>query len=109
MGEIQQGKNLVDAAKVNGVKHFVWSTLDRGKVVHFNTKADINDYLTASGVPYSSLYTCWFLDNMLGGLLGIKKDGSGGIVMKNDWATGNETWSLTPTTLASPQTRFQYA
>jgi uncharacterized protein YbjT (DUF2867 family) len=25
--EIQQGKNLVDAAKETGVQHFVWSTL----------------------------------------------------------------------------------
>ena len=25
--EIQQGKNLVDAAKETGVKHFVWSSL----------------------------------------------------------------------------------
>jgi hypothetical protein len=59
--EVQQGKNLVDAAKAGGVKHFVWSTLDdtrpalSGKrpaldsagrtVPHFDSKAEIEAYL----------------------------------------------------------------
>lgn len=54
--EETHGRNLVDAAKETGVKHFVWSTLDHSplKVPHWETKANINDYLVASGVPYTS-------------------------------------------------------
>ena len=55
--EIQQGKNLVDAAKKAGVKHFVWSTLDRKTdpyVPHFGSKAAVDDYLKESGVPHTS-------------------------------------------------------
>jgi uncharacterized protein YbjT (DUF2867 family) len=39
-GETDQGKQLVDAAKEEGVKHFIWSTLDNGepKVPHFVSK-----------------------------------------------------------------------
>lgn len=50
------GKNLVDAAKDAGIQHFVWSTLDHSdlKVPHWETKANINDYLIASGIPRTS-------------------------------------------------------
>ena len=42
--EIRQGKALVDAAKVNGVKHFVWSTLDKGdpEITHWVTKWEVD-------------------------------------------------------------------
>ncbi|GJJ10505.1 hypothetical protein Clacol_004731 [Clathrus columnatus] len=55
-GEIRQGKNLVDAAKAKNVKHFVWSTLDHTAVkpAHWESKAEVNDYLIASGVPRTS-------------------------------------------------------
>jgi len=56
MAEEKQGKDMVDAAKAAGVKHFVWATLDHSEwqVPHFETKARINDYLIASGVPRTS-------------------------------------------------------
>lgn len=43
-GETRQGKNLVDAAKVAGIKHFVYSTLDNGdpKVPHFVSKWEVD-------------------------------------------------------------------
>ena len=43
-GEIRHGKNMVDAAKKTGVRHFVYSTLDRGdpEVPHFVTKAVVD-------------------------------------------------------------------
>ncbi|KAJ6626353.1 hypothetical protein B0H10DRAFT_2429932 [Mycena sp. CBHHK59/15] len=72
-GEIEQGKNLVDAAKEVGVKFFIWSSLpnatkeSNGKyshVCHFDNKAVIEEYLKASGVPYASLLTAWFADNL---------------------------------------------
>ncbi|KAJ6493340.1 NAD(P)-binding protein [Mycena sanguinolenta] len=67
-GEITQGRNLVDAAKVEGVKFFIWSSLpnitelSKGlykHVYHCDNKAVILDYLKASGVPYAVLYTGW--------------------------------------------------
>ncbi|GJJ10506.1 hypothetical protein Clacol_004732 [Clathrus columnatus] len=66
--EIRQGKNLVDAAKAKNVKHFVWSTLDRdtAKPAHWESKAEVNDYLIASGVPWTSLYTSFFFENYCG-------------------------------------------
>lgn len=38
--ETTQGKAVVDAAKAEGIKHFVWSTLDNGEpqVPHFVSK-----------------------------------------------------------------------
>jgi uncharacterized protein YbjT (DUF2867 family) len=43
-GEMRQGKALVDAAKAAGVKHFVWSTLDKEEpqVPHWITKAAVD-------------------------------------------------------------------
>jgi uncharacterized protein YbjT (DUF2867 family) len=41
-GEIRQGKNLVDAAKATGVKHFIWSTFDNCDVPHFKSKAIVD-------------------------------------------------------------------
>jgi len=67
-GEVEQGKLLVDAAKTAGVKHFVWSTLDRSefKADHWESKADVDDYLKASGVPRTSLYTAFYFENIIG-------------------------------------------
>ncbi|TDL23042.1 NAD(P)-binding protein [Rickenella mellea] len=67
--EFQHGKVLVDAAKATGVKLFVWSTLDHTgeyKVDHFDSKARVDDYLKASGVPRVSLYTTVFFENFTG-------------------------------------------
>ncbi|KAK7058066.1 NmrA domain-containing protein [Favolaschia claudopus] len=71
--EITQGKNLVDAAKAVSVKFFIFSSLPNitketdGKfthVYHYDNKAIIEEYLKESGLPYASLLTCWFLDNL---------------------------------------------
>ncbi|KAJ7636570.1 hypothetical protein FB45DRAFT_864599 [Roridomyces roridus] len=48
-GEIVQGKNLVDAAKEEGVKVFIWSSVDSIPVY----KTVIEEYLKESGVPYT--------------------------------------------------------
>ncbi|KAF7312627.1 NmrA domain-containing protein [Mycena indigotica] len=72
-GEITQGKNLVDAAKEEGVKYLLWSSLPNiseatkglyKHVYHCDNKAIIGDYLAASGVPYSIVYTGWFSENL---------------------------------------------
>ncbi|KAF7297019.1 NmrA domain-containing protein [Mycena indigotica] len=72
-GEITQGKNLVDAAKEEGVKYLLWSSLpniseaSKGEwkhVYHCDNKAIVGDYLAASGVPHSIVYTAWFGENL---------------------------------------------
>ncbi|KAJ7263602.1 NAD(P)-binding protein [Mycena haematopus] len=72
-GEVTQGKNLVDAAKAEGIKFFIWSSLpnvaeqSKGVYKHASycdNKAVIFDYLKASGVPYTVLYTAWFIENL---------------------------------------------
>ncbi|KAJ7092981.1 NAD(P)-binding protein [Mycena belliarum] len=72
-GEITQGKNLVDAAKAEGVKFFMWSSLPNATetskglykhIYHVDNKAIIEDYLRASGVPHAVLLTGWFAENI---------------------------------------------
>ncbi|KAF8587069.1 NAD(P)-binding protein [Ramaria rubella] len=60
-----QGKALVDAAIKAGVQHFVWSSLDHTEYrgAHWESKADVNDYLRASGLPSTSLFTSYYFEN----------------------------------------------
>jgi len=65
--ETQHGKNLVDAAKAAGVQYLVWSTLDHGDTIHcfhFRSKYAVNDYVKASGIPYTLLYTSFYYNNL---------------------------------------------
>jgi len=70
-GEIQQGKNLIDAAKEAGVQFFVWSSLPSatklsgGKLTnvhHFDNKAVVKDYLHASGLANATIEAGWFAE-----------------------------------------------
>jgi len=81
--EEKQGKNLVDAATKTGIKHFVWPTLDHSEwqVPHFETKARVNDYLIASGVPRTSIYTAFFVENVGSPFFALKRNESGKVVM----------------------------
>lgn len=84
MAEEQQGKDMVDAAKKKGIKHFVWCTLEHNeqwRTPHFETKARVNDYLIASGLPRTSLYTSWFAENIKSEFFSIKRNASGKVVM----------------------------
>ncbi|KUM66029.1 hypothetical protein ACN42_g1014 [Penicillium freii] len=58
--EIQQGRNLVDAAKESAVSHFIWSSLlnvkelTHGKFTHayqFDGKAEVEKYARQVGIP----------------------------------------------------------
>jgi uncharacterized protein YbjT (DUF2867 family) len=46
--EVRHGKTLVDAAKLAGVKHFIWSTFDHSefKVPHFESKWEVDGNLS---------------------------------------------------------------
>lgn len=67
--EIQHGKNAIDAAKANGVDHFIFvSVVDvehfNEHVMHIKTKGVIEDYLQKSDVPFSILRPTAFFENL---------------------------------------------
>ncbi|KAK4662364.1 uncharacterized protein QC763_700320 [Podospora pseudopauciseta] len=75
--EIQQGKNLVDAAKETGVQHFIWSSLlnitklSNGKlpnVYHFDSKALVEDYAREVGLPATFFLAGAYMSNLPGGM-----------------------------------------
>ncbi len=74
MGEFEQGKNLVRAAKEAGVQHFIWSTLpdyqalSGGKytVPHFTSKARVDAEVKAAGFPqYTFVEAPFYFQNFL--------------------------------------------
>jgi uncharacterized protein YbjT (DUF2867 family) len=91
--EIQQAKNIAEAAKAAGVKHVIWSTLEdtrklmspddkrmpilQGKyrVPHFDAKADAN--AAFAGLPTTFLVTSFYWDNLYLFALAPKKDAEG--------------------------------
>lgn len=58
-GEIRQGKNLADAAKAAGIKHFIFSSAgsaDRNtEIPHFDSKREIEIYIRNLGLPVTIL------------------------------------------------------
>jgi uncharacterized protein YbjT (DUF2867 family) len=91
--EIQQAKNIAEAAKAAGVKHVIWSTLEdtrklmaaddkrmpilQGKyrVPHFDAKAEADSAF--AGVPTTFLITTFFWDNLYNFALAPKKNEQG--------------------------------
>jgi uncharacterized protein YbjT (DUF2867 family) len=68
-GEIQQGKNLADAAKEAGVRHYVQSSMATGKdfqsIEHFESKSVVEAYVAQIGLPYTIVGTVYFMENLL--------------------------------------------
>jgi uncharacterized protein YbjT (DUF2867 family) len=66
-GEIQQGKNVADAAKAAGVQHLVYSSVGsahRGMgQKHFESKWIIEQYIHTLDIPYTILRPVFFMDN----------------------------------------------
>lgn len=81
--EIEQARNLAQAAKRAGVHHVVWSTLedtrqwvpvesdrmptlmDKYKVPHFDAKGEADAVFTEAGVPTTFLLTSFYWDNLI--------------------------------------------
>lgn len=81
--EEQQGKSLVDGALKNGVKHFVYSSVDRGgarssenetDIPHFASKHRIEKHLISaakgSSMTWTILRPVAFMENFDGGFIG---------------------------------------
>jgi uncharacterized protein YbjT (DUF2867 family) len=68
-GEVQQGKNLADAAKQAGVRHFIQSSMaeadDIQGVEHFQSKFEIEQYIDKIGLPRTFIGLVYFMDNLL--------------------------------------------
>ncbi|KAG5985440.1 hypothetical protein E4U55_000002 [Claviceps digitariae] len=73
--EVAQGKAVADAAKAAGVKHLIFSSLmdvaqaSGGRlshVTHFDSKARIEEYIRASGVPCTFVQPGVFMSNLFG-------------------------------------------
>jgi len=65
--EIRQGKAITDAAKAAGIQHFVYSSVGSAErnmgVPHFDSKFQIEEYIRASGLPYTILRPVFFFFN----------------------------------------------
>jgi uncharacterized protein YbjT (DUF2867 family) len=91
--EIQQAKNIAEAAKAAGVQHVIWSTLEdtrklmapddkrmpmlqeKYRVPHFDAKAEAN--AAFAGLPTTFLVTSFYWDNLYLFNLAPKKDDKG--------------------------------
>lgn len=78
-GELTQGKNLIDAAKDAGVKHFVYSSVDGAErnsgLPHFDVKDLLEKYLKESGLTYTILRPVFFMDNFNSWFVPAEQDG----------------------------------
>ncbi|KAJ7583801.1 hypothetical protein C8J56DRAFT_863275, partial [Mycena floridula] len=81
--EEQQGINIVDAAKAADVKHMALSTLPHSelKITHAETKANVDDYMKASGIPRTSICTAWFWENIGSPFFGLTRDSKGALLL----------------------------
>lgn len=74
--EVQQGCNIIDAAKRASVKHFIYTSMGgctkeagpwrrRGGtgIPQFESKRRIEEHLKESGLPYTILRPAFFMDN----------------------------------------------
>ncbi|KAG8936464.1 hypothetical protein FRC02_001882 [Tulasnella sp. 418] len=79
---VQQGKNIVDAAKRCGVKHFVWSSGPdtNGVLTSFSSKAMVARHLESSGMPYTSILIPIYYDSIM---LLVDKKSTGGFSLNS--------------------------
>ena len=68
IGELEQGRAVVAAAKAAGVRHLVQSTMGDGErpggPAHFVSKALLERDIRRSGLAWTLLGTVWFMDNL---------------------------------------------
>lgn len=65
--EVQQGKNMADAAKKAGVQHLVYSSVGGAErnsgITHFETKFEIENYIRQLRIPATILRPVAFMEN----------------------------------------------
>ena len=65
--EIQQGVAVIEAAKRQGVSHFVYSSVgsadEETGIPHFESKVNVEEHLLSSGLLYTILRPVFFMEN----------------------------------------------
>lgn len=65
--EIQQGAAVIEAAKRQGVSHFVYSSVgaadEETGIPHFESKAKVEEHLRSSGLQYTIVRPVFFMEN----------------------------------------------
>jgi uncharacterized protein YbjT (DUF2867 family) len=65
--EVQQGVTVIEAAKRQGVSHFVYSSVGSANeetgIPHFETKHKVEEHLRSSGLQYTILRPVFFMEN----------------------------------------------
>lgn len=65
--EIRQGKNIADAAKVAGVQHLIYSSVEGAErnsgIPHFESKWQVEQYIQQLGIPATILRPVEFMEN----------------------------------------------
>lgn len=73
--ELRQAKNVVEATKAAGVKHFVYASVQAAdeiaKVDGDSTKWKIEEYLRELELPYTVLRPSMFMDDLVGSRYGL--------------------------------------
>ena len=93
--ELEEARQMAEAAKAANIKHAIWSTLDdtrtlvplsdnrmptlqgKYKVPHFDAKGEANHFFTDAGVPVTFLLTTFYWDNLVQFGMGPKKGADG--------------------------------
>ncbi|WP_299589527.1 NmrA family NAD(P)-binding protein [uncultured Tateyamaria sp.] len=69
VGELEQGRAVLAAARAAGVRHIVQSSMGDGHAPggpeHFISKALLEREIKRSGIDWTLLGTVWFMDNLL--------------------------------------------
>jgi uncharacterized protein YbjT (DUF2867 family) len=67
--EIEQGVAVIEAAKQQGVSHFVYSSVgsadEETGIPHFDSKAKVEEHLRSSGLHYTIMRPVFFMENWL--------------------------------------------
>jgi len=97
--ELNQAKNMADAARSAKVKHVIWSTLEdsrkfiplsddrmptlmgKYKVPHFDAKGEANEIFMKADVPTTLFHTSFYWDNLIHFGMNPKPDASGKLVL----------------------------
>ncbi len=68
VAELQQGTNMVEAAKIASVPHFIYTSVSDANqstgIPHFDSKYEIEKQLVASGLNYTIVAPAYFMDNI---------------------------------------------
>ncbi|MFN8008249.1 MAG: NmrA/HSCARG family protein [Terriglobia bacterium] len=97
--ELEQARCLAEAAKLAGLKHVIWSTLEdtrlwvplndnrlptlhgKYKVPHFDAKGESNHFFSERGIPTTFLLTSFYWDNFIQFGMGPKKGPDGKLAL----------------------------